>query len=145
MIIHAAVIIPASRTPVASASPMPVGAPAAAMSRRVSRPVVGEGIFIDIAGAYVGRVIAAAVIVGIIVGKIARSYRKDNPGAAASMLDFNHTVADAFRGLQWRQPDRRGVGCWAEARWTGHEQASGQNRCEQAPPIHEITSFVMLW
>ena len=109
----------------------PIGA-SAAVSRTAS---VGVRItIVDIAGTDMRRIMPAVVIVGPIIGEIARSYRQVRPWGAATMLDLDHIVPGAFAGFQNGLPG----GCGAP--YNDGQQASHQHRCEQIPTTHEITS-----
>ena len=55
------------------------------------------------------RIMTAVVVVGPIIGEIARSYRHVRPWAAATILDLNHIVPGAFAGLQKGLPGRCGA------------------------------------
>src|SRR5262245_41565863 len=84
----------------------------------------------------------AAVIVGIVVSEIARSYRQVKPRAAVTLLDLDQIVPRAFAGLQH---DLRGrCGIWADASQTGNQQASRHNRGKQLQTTHEITPIATI-
>jgi hypothetical protein len=75
----------------------PIGA-SPAISRTASVRV--RIAIIDIARtADARRIMTAVVVVGIIIGEIARSYRQVRPSAAATILDLNHIIPGAFAGL----------------------------------------------
>jgi hypothetical protein len=57
-----------------------------------------------------GRIIAAAVVIGIIVVEITWTYRRIDPRAAVAVLDLNHASPDVFAGIQKGCPGRCGVG-----------------------------------
>lgn len=109
----------------------PIGA-AAAVSRTASVGV--RKAIVDIARTDVRRVMPAVVVVGPIIGEIARSYGQVRPWGAATILDLDHIFPGAFAGLQNGLPGRCGVP------HTDRQKASYQNRCEQIPTTHEITS-----
>src|SRR3990172_10605077 len=85
------------------------------------------------------RIITAAVVVGIIIVDIARTYRQVNPWAAATTFDLNKIIPGAFAVFQKGRHCRCGIGHWRNAEEADRQQAS-QNRCEQIPTTHEIIS-----
>src|SRR5262245_31376579 len=97
---------------------------------------------VDVARRDVGRIVTAAVIVGIVIGEIARRCRQVEPRAAATVLDLNHIVPAAFAGLLKDQPGR--CGTWVNASQTDNQQAGRHHRGEQLPMTHEITSIVTI-
>jgi hypothetical protein len=101
-------------------SPAPIGATAAvSLSGKVGIAIV------DIAAPDMLRVKTAAVVVGIIVGEIARSDRqvKSTAAPATAMLDRDHTIPGAFipgtcAGLERGRPGRCGIGHWRDGEET---------------------------
>jgi hypothetical protein len=77
----------------------------AAVSRIIT---VAEGI-VDIPP-YMRRIITAAVVVGIIIVDISRTYRQVNPWAAATTFAPQHIILGAFAGFQNGFPRRCGTG-----------------------------------
>ena len=86
----------------------PIGA-SAAVSRIITASVVVRITIVDIARSDMRRKITAVVVVGPIIGEIARSYRQVRPWAAATMLDLNHIIRGAFAGLHKVLPGRCGT------------------------------------
>jgi hypothetical protein len=108
---------------------VPVGA-SAAVSRIIPALVVVEGIaIVDKARAYMGRIIAAAVVVGVIIVEIAWSYGQVKPRAAAAILDLNHIVPNVYAGIQKGRAGRYRAGSRRDAKEADRQQASRQNRC----------------
>ncbi len=106
------------------ASAVPIRA-SAAVSPIIKTSVGGVGIaVVDEAGTYMGRIIAAAVVVGIIVVAIARSYRHVRPWDAATIFDLDHIVA---RGLcRGSEGTARPMRHWPLAQCRGRPTASKQ-------------------
>ena len=86
----------------------PIGA-WAAVSWMITASVGVRITIVDIARTDMRRIMTAVVVVGPIIGEIARSYRQVRPWAAATMLDLNHIIPGAFAGLQKGLPGRCGA------------------------------------
>jgi hypothetical protein len=75
---------------------------------------------------YMGRIITAAVVVGIIIVDVARTYREVNPPTADTTFELDHVSGDAFAGLQQAALSRSGSGIRRNAKETDRQQASRQ-------------------
>jgi hypothetical protein len=73
--------------------------------------------------AYVGRVVTAAIVIGIIIVDIARAYGQVNPYAAATTFDFDDIVREALAELWKGLPGRCGIDHGRDAQETGRQQA----------------------
>lgn len=110
----------------------PIGA--AAGISRIAIASVGVRITIeDIARTDMRRIMTAPEVVGPIISPIARS---DRERAAATVLDFNHTISSAFTGLQKGLAGRCGIS--SNTTWTERQGTSQQSRREIIPATHEI-------
>ena len=87
----------------------PIGAHAAVSLIITASSVVVRITIVDIARTDMRRIITAVVVIGPIIGEIARSYRQVRPWAAATMLDLNHIIRGAFAGLHKVLPGRCGT------------------------------------
>jgi ABC-type branched-subunit amino acid transport system ATPase component len=93
----------------------PIGASAATVSRIITASVVVRITIVDIARTDIRRIMTTVIVIGPIIGEIARSYRQVRPWAAATMLDLNHIISGAFAGLQKGLPGRCCIGHWGKA------------------------------
>jgi hypothetical protein len=87
----------------------PIGAYTAVSLIITASSVVVRVTVVDIARTDMRRIMTAVVVVGPIIGEIARSYRQVRPWAAATMLDLNHIIRGAFAGLHKVLPGRCGT------------------------------------
>ncbi len=87
----------------------PIGAYSAVSLIITASSVVVRITIVDIARTDMRRIMTAVVVVGPIIGEIARSYRQVRPWAAATMLDLNHIIRGAFAGLHKVLPGRCGT------------------------------------
>jgi hypothetical protein len=116
----------------------PLAARRSAVSQIVATVVVVVRI-VDITP-YMGRIITATVVIGIIIVDIAWTYRQMNPSAADATFELNRIIPDAFTRLQIGPLGRDGIGRRRHGEETGRQQASHQNRCDRNPTAHEIAS-----
>jgi hypothetical protein len=124
------------------ASPVIVGA-SAAVSGVISAYVIGVGIaIVDEARPHMDRVIAAAVVVGIVIIAIAGSYRHVDRRGAAPLLDPDNIVSRALAGSQKGRPGRYGSGDRIDGERSGRQQASHRSRCQSVPVTHWTSSMV---